>query len=71
MSASSAAERELGRSQRSSSPNNDKPPALGRSADKGAKAWSKGVYRRDFQNGIALVNPKRLSSRKKYRLELT
>jgi hypothetical protein len=22
------------------------------------KAWSKGVYRRDFENGIALVNPK-------------
>ncbi len=24
----------------------------------GAAAWQKGVYRRDFQNGIALVNPK-------------
>ena len=23
-----------------------------------ARAWQKGVYRRDFQNGIALVNPK-------------
>ena len=24
----------------------------------GAAAWQKGVYRRDFQHGIALVNPK-------------
>jgi Hypothetical glycosyl hydrolase family 15 len=24
----------------------------------GAKAWQKGVYRRDFEDGIALVNPK-------------